>query len=159
MILHFGNVSRDWSWAVAHWVPVAHWSFFPIPPYSDKRKQLSKMMFLINEQNVSVMYIDINAVSLCLDLNIFQQDECFCSNLVLEVEYSKSNVKISLSQIWVICQLLPFVRVGQYSTYKGKPPESNQVVCAMLRMKIKEWSSLSLLGEIPKVHVISNCIF
>ena len=63
------------------------------------------MMFLINEQNVSVVYIDINAVSLCLDLNIFQQDECFCSKLGLEVEYAKSNVKISLSQIWMICQL------------------------------------------------------
>ena len=40
--------------------------------YSDKRKQLLKMTFLVNEQNVSVMYIDINAITLCLDLNIFQ---------------------------------------------------------------------------------------
>ena len=48
-----------------------------ILPYSDKRKQLLKMKFLVNEQNVSVMYmnIDINAISICLDLNIFQQDE------------------------------------------------------------------------------------
>ena len=30
--------------------------------YSDKRKQLLKMTFLVNEQNVSVMYIDINAL-------------------------------------------------------------------------------------------------
>ena len=72
------------------------------------------MTFLVNEQNVSVMYIDINAISLYLDLNIFQQDECFCSKLGMEVEYAKSNLKTSLSQIWVICQLLPFVRVGQY---------------------------------------------
>ena len=35
-----------------------------ILPYSDKRKQLLKMKFLVNEQNVSVMYIDINAISL-----------------------------------------------------------------------------------------------
>ena len=35
-------------------------------PYSDKRKQLLKMKFLVNEQNVSVMYIDINAISLYL---------------------------------------------------------------------------------------------
>ena len=49
----------------------------------------------------------------CLDLNIFQQDECFCFNLGMEVEHAKSNLKTSLSQIWVICQLLPFVRVGQ----------------------------------------------
>ena len=26
----------------------------------------------------------------------------------------KSNLKTSISQIWVICHLLPFVRVGQY---------------------------------------------
>ena len=37
-------------------------------PYSDKRKQLFKMTFLVNEQNVSGMYIDISAISLCLDL-------------------------------------------------------------------------------------------
>ena len=71
------------------------------------------MKFLLNEQNVSVMYIDINAISLYLDLNIFQQDECFCSKLGMEVECAKSNLKTSFSQFWVICQLLPFVRVGQ----------------------------------------------
>ena len=37
------------------------------------------MKFLVNEQNVFVIYIDINAISLYLDLNIFQQDECFYS--------------------------------------------------------------------------------
>ena len=58
------------------------------------------------------MYIDI--MQLCLDLNIFQQDECFCSKLRLEIEHAKSSLKTSLSQIWVICQLLPFVRVGKY---------------------------------------------
>ena len=35
--------------------------------YSDKRKQLLKMTFLVNEQNASVMYIDINAISSNLD--------------------------------------------------------------------------------------------
>ena len=51
------------------------------------------MKFLVNEQNVSVIYIDIDATSLCLDLNIFQQDECFCSKLRLVVEHAKSNLK------------------------------------------------------------------
>ena len=37
-------------------------------PYSDRRKQLLKMTFLVNEQNVSVMWTDINAISLCLNL-------------------------------------------------------------------------------------------
>ena len=59
------------------------------------------------------MSIDINALSFYHDFNIFQQDECFCSKLGMEVEYAKSNLKPSLSQIYVICQLLPFVRVGQ----------------------------------------------
>ena len=71
------------------------------------------MKFLVNEQNVSVMYIDINPISGCLDLNIVQQDECFWATLRMEVEYANSNLKTSLSQIWVICQLLPFVSVGQ----------------------------------------------
>ena len=44
-----------------------------VVPYSDKRKQLLQMTFLVNEQNVSAMYIDINAISLYLDLNICQQ--------------------------------------------------------------------------------------
>ena len=83
----------------------------------DKRKQLFEMKFLINEQNVSVMYIDINAISLYLDLNIFQQDESFCSKLGMELEFAKSNLKTPLSQIWVICQLLPFVRVGEYTLH------------------------------------------
>ena len=76
-------------------------------PYSDKRKQLLKMTFLVNEHNVSVMYIYINVLS-CFDLNIFQQDECFCSKLGLEVEHAKSNSKTSISKIWVICHLFSF---------------------------------------------------
>ena len=62
---------------------------------------------------MSVMCIDINVISLCLDLNIFQQDECFCSKLRLQVEHAKSNMKTPLPQIRVICHLLLFVRVGQ----------------------------------------------
>ena len=61
-------------------------------PYSDKRKQLLKMTFLVNEQNVSVIYIDINRILSYLDLNIFQQDECFCSKLGMELEYMLSPI-------------------------------------------------------------------
>ena len=56
--------------------------FSVILPYSVKRKQLLEVKFLVNEQNVSVMYIDINPISF-LDITIFQQDECFCSKLGL----------------------------------------------------------------------------
>ena len=45
------------------------------------------------------------------DFNIFQQDGCFCSKLELDVEHAKSNLKTSLSQIWMICDLLSFVRI------------------------------------------------
>ena len=51
------------------------------------------MTFPVNDQNVSVMYIDINAILLYLDLNIFQQDGCFCTKLWKEVEYAKSDLK------------------------------------------------------------------
>ena len=64
-----------------------------ILPYNDKRKQLWKMTFPVNDQNVSVMRIDINALSLSLDLNIFQHDECSCSKLGMEVEYAKTSQK------------------------------------------------------------------
>ena len=63
------------------------------------------------------LYIDINAISLYLDLDIFQQDETFCSKLGMELDLAKSNLKTSLSQIWVICQLLPFVRIRQHSCW------------------------------------------
>ena len=42
---------------------------------------------------MSVMDVDINAISFGFYLNIFQQDECFCSKLGLEVEHAKSNLK------------------------------------------------------------------
>ena len=32
-------------------------------PYFDKRQQVMKVLFLINEQNLSVIYIDINVIS------------------------------------------------------------------------------------------------
>ena len=44
-------------------------------------------------------YSDINAITFCLDLNIFQQDECFCSKLGMEVEHAKSNINTSFSLI------------------------------------------------------------
>ena len=76
------------------YLPTRHHVSNNVLPYSDKRRQLLKVIFLVNEQNVSVMYIDINALSLCLWLkDIFQQDECFCSKLGLEEEYAKSNKK------------------------------------------------------------------
>ena len=46
-------------------------------------------------------------------LTSFSRMSYFCSKLGAEVDYAKSNLKPSLSQIFVICHLLPFVRVGQ----------------------------------------------
>ena len=97
---------RDWCKVYLQGIKVGNslstlWGRGPTLPYSDKRKQLSNMTFLINEQNVSVMYCiyqSHTAISLCLDLNILQQDAaCFCSKFGLEVEHAKSNLKTSLS--------------------------------------------------------------
>ena len=120
----FRKVLEPWNYTCILCLLAIHniifWCSTNILPYSDKRKQLLKMTFLVNEQNGSVMYnVRLHShqcnSSLYLDLNIFQQDECFCPKLGIEVENAKSNLKTSLSQIWVICQLLPFVRVGQHT--------------------------------------------
>ena len=50
----------------------------------------------------------------CLDLNIFQQDDVSAQNS--DWKYNKFNKKTSLSQIWVNCDLLPFVSVGQIAS-------------------------------------------
>ena len=50
-----------------------------------------------------VMYTDMTDIN-AYHYIFFQQDECFCSKLGMEVEYAKSNRKTSLSLIWVICQ-------------------------------------------------------
>ena len=67
------------------------------------------------EKCVCHVYIDINTKAYNI-MMIFQQDERFCSKFGLEVEHAESNPQTSLSQIWVICHLLPLVRVGQRST-------------------------------------------
>ena len=35
----------------------------PILPYFGKRKQVTKVKFLVKEQNVSVIYTDVNGIS------------------------------------------------------------------------------------------------
>ena len=50
------------------------------------------------------------------ECNIFQQDECFCEKRGLEVAHAikvPKKKKKNFFQIRLICQLLPFVRVGQ----------------------------------------------
>ena len=74
-------------------------------PYSDKRTQLLKITFLVNEQNVSVMYIEINAISSWL--KYLSAGWVFLLQTWNEVEYAPSSIyETSLSQFWVICQLL-----------------------------------------------------
>ena len=70
-------------------------SYHCLLPYNVKRKQLLKMIFLVNEQDVSVIYIGINAeYHYILILNIFQQDDCFCSSQnPMEGEYALCNLK------------------------------------------------------------------
>ena len=94
-------------------------------PYSDKRKQLTKMTFLVNEQNVSTIYTDINVVPWCLHLNISQQDVNFSSKLGREIAHAKDHLNMPKTQIWRIWELLPFVRVGQYSLTAYLPSENH----------------------------------
>ena len=58
-----------------------------ILPYSDKRKQLLKND-ISRKWAKCVVYMDINTISLYIDLNIFQQDEWFLYKLGMEVEYA-----------------------------------------------------------------------
>ena len=100
------------------------------------------------------MYIDINAKSLYVDLSIFQQDECFCLKLGMEVEYAKSNLKTSLSQILVICELLPFVSVGQSfpSDYGEMSP--TRVIPAIMSRKYISKNFLTSHIEIKHINVV-----
>ena len=41
-----------------------------------------------------------------------------CIKFGLEEEYSRQNMKTSITQIWMVCHLLPFAKVGQHSTHE-----------------------------------------
>ena len=91
-----------------------------IMPYFGKRKQVIKVIFLVNEQIclsftlTSMQYHDL------FDLNIFQLDECFCSKLGLEIEHAKTvqSKNIDISDL-DDCHLLPFVKVGKPSVHRN----------------------------------------
>ena len=91
-----------------------------ILPYSDKRKQLLKVTFLVNEQNLFVMIVHWHYRCNIIILWLQYLSGVWVSLLPkigVEVERANCNLKTSLShsQIWVICHLLPSVRVGQYN--------------------------------------------
>ena len=83
-------------------------------PTLTKRSNSWKRNFLYEQYTCMLCILTSMQYHYVLHLNILYKDECFCSKLGREVEHAKSNLKTSLSQIWVICHLLPFVRVGQY---------------------------------------------
>ena len=92
----------------------------------------------------SMQYHDI------FTLNIFQQDACFCSKLGMQVEYAKSNLKTALSQIWVICQLLPFVGVGQNFSNRWSQADWFSLGSYKTSDKISAWN----MGLPPRVEVV-----
>ena len=81
-------------------------------PYFGKRKQVTKVKFLVKEPNVSVISTDVNGISWCLTYHISWQDECWCIKFSLE-EHTRLNAKTSITQILMVCHLLPFAKVGQ----------------------------------------------
>ena len=113
---------------------------------NNKRKQLFKMIFLVNEQNVSVMYIDFNAISFRFDLNIFQQDECFCSKLGLEVEHAKSNLKnISISD---------FDDLSLASFCQSRPQYAVEV---MMSLPASTWHA-HFQNRVPSVNLVRELL-
>ena len=55
---------------------------------------------------MSIEYYDV------LSNIFFLQDECFCMKFGLEEELI---IKTSITQFWMVCHLLPFAKVRQYS--------------------------------------------
>ena len=86
-------------------------------PYFGKRKQVTKVKFLVKEQNVFVISTDANEISLWILPNIsLGRMSVDAWNLAWK--------KSTLGKIWNInncadldgiCHLLPFAKVGQYS--------------------------------------------
>ena len=46
-------------------LPIPTWKYMTILPFFDKRKQVTKVPFLVKEQNVSVISTDVNGISWC----------------------------------------------------------------------------------------------
>ena len=67
-----------------------------------------------------------------LDLNISQKDESFCSKLGLEVEDAKFIWKALITRLWMICHILPYVKVGQTTClfHFNKLPTSDKNFCS-----------------------------
>ena len=57
------------GWFVIEYKDILHNCITTVLPLFDKREQVMQVIFFINERNVSVMYIDINAISSYLDFN------------------------------------------------------------------------------------------
>ena len=85
--------------------------------YDEKYDIISYYFLCFSAALIANISIDKNGyIGFCAKIFISQRDECFyskVSKLCLKVEhYARSNLK-NTSQIWVICDLLPFVSVGQ----------------------------------------------
>ena len=82
-----------------------------------QKEASDKSDILVKEQNVSVICTDVNGISWCLTEHISYQDECLCIKFGLEEEHIRWNMKTSITQIWMVCHLLSFAKVGQYYTW------------------------------------------
>ena len=83
----------------------------PFCPTLAKGSKWQKGKFLAKEQNVSVISTDINGISWCLTY-FLEEDECLCIKFGLRAHKVKYK-KTSITQIYIVCHLLPFTKVGQ----------------------------------------------
>ena len=65
-----------------------------ILPHFGKRKQVTKVKFLVKEQNASATSTDANGTPLCPTQHISQQDECPCTKSCPEEEHIRYNMKL-----------------------------------------------------------------
>ena len=65
--IHTNSIQIDEESFMSLTIIESYQRVYSVLPYSDIRKQLLKITFLVNEQNVSVMYIDIRGYYLETD--------------------------------------------------------------------------------------------
>ena len=61
-------------------------------------------------------------------------------------------MKTSITQIWMVCHLLPFAKVGQYYTHKQKisSAESQNVVNAVQRCSVENQKDNIAIDFVPR---------
>ena len=113
MMLHSENKKLGWSWAVAHWVPVASWSYSALlwqKEASDIPSKSELLMFLHLTQ-----YALLPDQILCINIHPAKR-YMLGKTTWYSIDVSGNDRHILLVyKKYHFCHLLPFAKVGQYS--------------------------------------------